>query len=55
MAALVSFFFGQVSVTSTASSFLDVTNSVKGAVLHLIDRTFIVDILIFFASSPEEG
>ena len=49
MAALVSFYFSQVSVTS---SFLDVTNSVKGAVLHLIDRTFIVDILIFFAPGP---
>ena len=52
MAALVSFFFSQVSVTATTSSFLDVKNSVKGAVLHLIDRTFIVDILIFFASGP---
>ena len=31
MAALVSFFFSQVSVTATTSSFLDVTNSVKGA------------------------
>ena len=52
MAALVSFFFSQVSVTTTTSSFLDVTNSIKGAVLHLIDRTFIVDILIFFAAGP---
>ena len=45
-------FFSQVSVTATTSCFLDVTNSVKGAVLHLIDQTFIVDILIFFASGP---
>ena len=45
-------FFSQVSVTATTSSFLDVTNSVKGVVLHLIDRTFIVDILIFFAAGP---
>ena len=45
-------FFCQVSVTATTSSFLDVTNSVKGAVLHLIDRKFIVDILIFFAAGP---
>ena len=62
MAALVSFFFSQVSVTATTSSFFDVANSVKGAVLHLIDRTFIVIILIFFAlgqrlrlMSPERG
>ena len=45
-------FFSQVSVTATTSSFLDITNSVKGADLHLIDQTFIVDILIFFASGP---
>ena len=52
MAALVSFFFSQLSVAATMSSFLDVPNFVKCAVLHLIDRTFIVDILIFFASGP---
>ena len=41
---------GIIFLTATTSSFLDVTNYVKCAVLHLIDRTFIVDILIFFAA-----
>ena len=42
----VSSCFNHVSVTATMSRVLDVTYSEKGAVLGLIDRTFIVAILI---------
>ena len=51
----VSSCYNHVSVTATMSRFLNVTYSEKGAVLGLIDRTFIVAILILSFESEGPG
>ena len=52
MVAVVSFCLNHVSVTATISNFFDVTSSEKGAVLFLIDRTFIVAIFMSLQTGP---